>query len=135
VVAFTAKLTHNMYPIGPHETVIFDNVTTNMGNAYHAHGGLFLPQVGGVYVLSITTSVGGPRHDGGFAIVKNSVELCRTFGVNMGDSSLSASGTCVVSVHLAVGEDVWVQSLWNDDTHYLQGDLWTSFTGFLLAED
>jgi hypothetical protein len=134
VIAFTARLTQNMYPMGPHQTVIFDSVVTDIGDAYHEHGGLFLPPVSGVYVLAVTAMVPG-GHSGGVDIVKNGVELCRAFGGDhVAGSAFDTPGTCVVTVHLTPGDDVLVQNHYNDAlSSYLKGGLWSSFTGFLLV--
>ncbi|KAH3866799.1 heavy metal-binding protein HIP-like [Dreissena polymorpha] len=54
-VAFYAQLTQDPGPMGLHQTVVFDNVVTNIGNAYNKFSGMFTAPVSGTYVIFWST--------------------------------------------------------------------------------
>lgn len=54
-VAFTATISdHYIEHAGDHQVIVFDNVVTNVGNAYNSHVGIFVAPVNGIYVFSVT---------------------------------------------------------------------------------
>ncbi|XP_060579446.1 uncharacterized protein LOC132736352 [Ruditapes philippinarum] len=57
-IAFTAGVSaYNLHNLGNHQTIIFDHVITNIGNAYHPHTGIFNAPVKGAYVITLTMTV------------------------------------------------------------------------------
>jgi hypothetical protein len=50
-IAFYAVLTHDL-SLGQHQTVEYDKVITNVGNAYDSRHGHFISPVKGVYLMS-----------------------------------------------------------------------------------
>jgi hypothetical protein len=107
----------------------FDDVLTNIGNGYHAHGGLFITPVAGMYVFTVTISVPGNTVQNRVVIMRNSGELCRTYV----DPHINAQGTCVAVVHLAVGDEVWASDMWGNNNDLIDGSFWSSFSGFLIS--
>ena len=55
-VAFTASLSQNINGLGIHQTIVFDDVTINVGDSYNRHNGMFVVPVSGYYVVAITVS-------------------------------------------------------------------------------
>ncbi|XP_053380337.1 heavy metal-binding protein HIP-like [Mercenaria mercenaria] len=53
-VAFFATLSQHLNHAGAHQSITFDNVVTNIGNAYNSHFGSFTAPVSGTYVFSVT---------------------------------------------------------------------------------
>jgi hypothetical protein len=48
-IAFYVYLSHNIDHLGNHQTIIFDQVRTNQGNAYKAVDGEFVATLAGTY--------------------------------------------------------------------------------------
>jgi len=44
----------NEVSIGPHHTLIFDHIETNIGNGYNGHLGAFIAPINGVYMFFYT---------------------------------------------------------------------------------
>jgi hypothetical protein len=127
VVAFTARLSPYMTTLGTNQAILFNNVLTNIGNAYHLHGGIFTTPVAGVYVFFVTI-MSNPSKVLSVAIVKNDSDICKAYGaLNEG------SGSCLTTVHLAVGDDVWVKHTSYGDE--IEGMNWSSFSGILIHAD
>ena len=51
MVAFSAYLTNDMSSVPNYRTIIFDEVQTNVGNAYNGKTGIFNCQTPGVYAF------------------------------------------------------------------------------------
>ena len=117
-------------PLGDKQTVIFDNVFTNIGNAYSATNGMFTAPVSGSYAFFLSQMA--PNHHGAvwLAIVKNGVVLDLAFAQGNNDSF--DQGSSEVTTHLAAGDQVWVRQQAGDA---IRTDSWTIFTGYLLQAD
>jgi hypothetical protein len=114
--------------VSPQHVIDFDNVLTNIGDGYHAHGGLFITPVAGMYVLTVTIKTPAGIAQERVNIMKNRVELCRAYIGPHNDSQ----GTCVAVVHLAVGDEVWAANEWGVND-VIEGAYWSSFSGFLIS--
>jgi hypothetical protein len=79
-------------------------------------------------VFTVTINGRESTHSDDVVILKNRVELCRTYAHHLTQSP----GTCVAVVHLAVGDEVWAAMLGGEDL--MSGGNWSSFSGFLVAE-
>jgi hypothetical protein len=77
IVAFTAVLTHPV-SLGPLQTIEYDNVITNIGNAYETRDGQFSAPVSGVYLISATVYTTG--NSVFTEIVKNGKQLAAMYG-------------------------------------------------------
>ncbi|WAR01433.1 hypothetical protein MAR_007991 [Mya arenaria] len=55
-VAFYVQLSTDMTHVGNHQTIVFDVVTTNIGNGYNRIDGIFTAPIGGTYVFTWTTT-------------------------------------------------------------------------------
>ena len=125
-VAFTAVLTHDV-TLGPLQTLAYDKVITNIGNAYDSRDGRFIAPVNGIYMLSAT--VFDLHQFLRTELVRNGVQLVAMFG----DDDDSSSHTIMVS--LEQNDMVWVRHFkegtstvhGRSDRHY------NSFTGTLIT--
>jgi hypothetical protein len=126
MIAVTAYLSHNILPVGTHQVIDFDHVVINIGNCYHAHGGLFTATVPGIYMFSMSV-MSVPPHTIDVRLVKHGSVLCATYanGYNLD------VGACSATVHLAAGDDVWVKHWAGDGVHADH----SSFTGVLIQSD
>ena len=125
-VAFTAVLTHNEQ-LGPLQTLQYDKVITNIGNAYDTRHGQFTAPVKGIYMLSATICDDDQRIR--TEMVKNGVQLVAMYG----DTGLLASHTIMVS--LEQNDMVWVRHF-DESTSTTFGrpyKLYNSFSGALIA--
>ncbi|XP_045215463.1 C1q-related factor-like [Mercenaria mercenaria] len=129
-VAFFAKMVNHLEHGGVHQTVIFESVVTNVGNAYHSHIGTFIAPVSGTYVFS-TTLVSRHSNDARAQFVRNGLALT-TMYVNAGDTGDETTSQTIV-LQLEEGDDVSVQNLDSDKS--FSGSSYSTFAGFLLEED
>ena len=53
-VAFYAYMSTKEANVGPHHTLIFDHIETNIGNGYNGHTGSFIVPGNGVYMFFYT---------------------------------------------------------------------------------
>jgi hypothetical protein len=125
-VAFTAVLTHNEQ-LGPLQTLEYDKVITNIGNAYDSRHGHFTAPVKGIYMLSATVfdNTESIRTE----MVKNGVQLVAMYG----DDYDSASHTIMVS--LEQNDMVWVRHFkeGTSTVHAGSDRYYTSFSGALIT--
>jgi hypothetical protein len=71
-----------------------------------------------------------PGHYINVHIVKEHGELCRVHAA----AADYASGTCVATVRLVEGDDVWVQHIASSGDA-IHGDLFATFSGHLIQEE
>jgi hypothetical protein len=124
-VAFFASVTPNLEHLGQDQDIIFDNAVTNIGNGYLPHHGTFVAPVSGTYVFSVTLNHWGAADTWGHFVVNGSI--IAKLHLHNGQSSQ------MVVVYLRQGEDVSVQNTATD--RVINGDRYSTFSGFLLYED
>ena len=54
-VAFIATLSDHAESLGADQNIAFENVITNVGDAYNSQAGVFIAPVSGIYVFSTST--------------------------------------------------------------------------------
>lgn len=123
-VAFFAYLRYQANNLGAFQNIVFDNVVTNIGNAYNWRHGIFIAPVNGTYVFSFTLMAVGSMTWGHFVVNRQVVAKVELVEKN------ASSQTIVVT--LKAGDDVSVQNTYTDRT--LIGDKYSTFSGFLLYE-
>jgi hypothetical protein len=124
-IAFYAVLTHAV-SLGQQQTVEYDKVITNVGNAYDSRHGHFISPVKGVYLISFTLM----NKKGGIAdieMIKNGVRIALGYG----DTGGYNMGTQVAIVMLEKGDMVWVRHA-ASATQNLNGYEYNTFAGTLL---
>ncbi|PVD34527.1 hypothetical protein C0Q70_05802 [Pomacea canaliculata] len=129
-VRFSADNGQTGIPITSGQTLKFDNIITNLGNAYDARTGVFTAPIPGLYSFFLVVMSPDETSYLVLAIVKNGVQLDLVYG--NGRSDPDDQGSTQVTMHLAAGEMVWVQQASGEG---VRGSNWTVFTGYLLVAD
>uniref|UniRef100_A0A0B7AR95 C1q domain-containing protein n=1 Tax=Arion vulgaris TaxID=1028688 RepID=A0A0B7AR95_9EUPU len=124
-VAFSAKLSYNR-ELKPLDTVIFDTVLTNDGNAYDLDSGKFTAIVTGTYLFH-STILSGYNTKVETAIIVNDKEIARIYS---GAHDAHGSGSNMAIVNLRNGDSVWVRLLYQGGNH-VHG-YYSTFSGALL---
>ncbi|XP_045195286.1 heavy metal-binding protein HIP-like [Mercenaria mercenaria] len=129
-VGFFATLTQlSLAHLGAHQNIVFDDIVTNVGNAYNNHQGVFIAPVSGLYLIT-TSILSGPNKEIWADIVVNGTEIVRLNG--RGTDGRHGNGAQTVVIALKKGDDVSVQNVRTDDDYW--GDKYSSFGGFLIQE-
>ena len=123
-VAFFATLTHSDAVLARNERILFDNVVTNLGLAFH--NGVFVAPVPGLYVFSVNLL--SDSEPANAKVVRNGGLLG---ALNFHVDGEQASQT--VAVELNRGDEIAVQSA-NYPGVKFYGYRHSSFSGFLLYE-
>ncbi|XP_045214905.2 C1q-related factor-like [Mercenaria mercenaria] len=127
--AFYVQLTHDLTGLGNYQAVVFDLVTTNVGNGYNKANGMFTASASGTYVFSWTSASADNHHMQTELVVNNKkVGLTWSDSGNHADFAV-ASDTAVVV--LKAGDVVWVRSN-NIHSHTIHGQQMTTFSGWLI---
>ena len=132
-VAFTATLTSNLANLGAGQTIKFGRVVTNVGGAYHVSHGNFVAPSDGVYIFSLT-AMALVGHYENLQIVKDGSAVAGVFVGAQSDDHFQST-TTIVTIELAKGNEVWVQTA-NAQWHgsgSLHGAYDTSFSGWRLS--
>ncbi|XP_069103901.1 trichohyalin-like [Argopecten irradians] len=128
MVAFYAILSHGYDPITNTMDIHFDQVVTNLGDAYNGQASVFTSPKNGVYVFTwmVHVNTRWVYTD----LVKNGVTVGTGFA---GDSDYSMAGGNTVVVQLNEGDTVWIRIAdhlsGTTIVHYRNV---SSFSGFLL---
>jgi uncharacterized protein YdeI (BOF family) len=130
-IAFYAHLSHNIDHLGNHQTIIFDQVRTNQGNAYKAVDGEFVATMAGTYFFIWTISNGDHTEMQSELVVNGNV-----FGQIVSDAYNHndwAVSTAFTIASLQVDDRVWIRSgtIHSGNVNGV-GFGTSSFAGFLL---
>ncbi|XP_052782191.1 complement C1q tumor necrosis factor-related protein 2-like [Mya arenaria] len=133
-VAFSATLTSDITNLGDSQPIVFDKVITNTDGVYDSRHGSFRAPVGGTYKFTFSVLQGTASTWIAVDLVLNGNVIGR---VKTGSYGYYDIGTNVVNVHLAAGDDVWVQHNGNQgsDKIVAKGGGYTMFTGHLVTAD
>ncbi|CAG5114731.1 unnamed protein product, partial [Candidula unifasciata] len=124
-VAFSSKLSYNR-ELKPLDTVIFDTILTNDGNAYDPDTGKFTAVTPGTYFFH-STILSGYNTKVETAIIVNDKEIARIYS---GAHDAHGSGSNMAIVNLRTGDSVWVRLLYQGGNH-VHG-YYSTFSGALL---
>lgn len=127
-VAFTALLTSNVQ-VFDETCIIFDRVVTNVGLRYNTTVGTFTAPVKGLYVFSCPFLVNHGYVNA--QLVKNGHEVGRGYGAK---DTREGSGFINLILNLAKDDWVCVKVIPAWSTGLLRGDLYSSFSGFLVGK-
>ncbi|XP_060575872.1 uncharacterized protein LOC132733278 isoform X2 [Ruditapes philippinarum] len=129
-VAFYATIgQHHIAHAGTNQTIVFDDVITNLGNAYSKFAGDFRAPVGGTYVFSVTL-MAYAANSAHYRFVKNGITVGNIYvGGKEGPYATSAMTTVL---DLQQGDDVSIQNI--DSDKNLHGYAYSVFSGFLLQQ-
>ena len=132
-IAFHASLSTNIPGTTSGQTIVFNQVDTNLGGGYSSTTGVFTAPVAGTYVFSLTFfmyySSSSYASNGELYIMKNQDQSIRVLVKldNNADQG-TASGTVL---SLNKGDQVYVQASSAD--MYIGGGKYSYFSGFLLG--
>jgi hypothetical protein len=127
-VAFFGKLRQNI-PMSAGLVVKFDDVITNIGNAYSQATGIFNCPISGLYLFSLnvlTDTKGFIAAD----VVQNGNRIARPY--TNGGTGNHDSGSDTVVVHAKVGDEIFVTNM-RGNSAYLENS--SLFIGVLLKAD
>ena len=115
--------------LGAGQTIVFDKVITNVGNAYDNMTGIFTAPVRAVYVFEMTLMT-DPGKNQFLELVQNGQHIIWNYGqaANQLDSS-----SRTVTVELAKGAKVWIRTK-NNASHgsgIVHGYTFSTFSGWL----
>ena len=132
-IAFHASLSSVIRGTTNGQTIVFDQVDTNLRGGYSGTTGVFTAPMAGTYVFSLTFVMyytSSYATYGELQVMKNnSMEIKVSNYVNNFSDLGSASGTTVLV--LSTGDRVYVRD--DRGNMYLEGERLTYFSGFLLA--
>lgn len=128
-VAFFARLDEGeLTGVAQNQTILFDNIVVNAGNAFNLKAGVFTAPVDGFYFLSVAVASDlGHNHQLQVALMKNNDMLAIAHA--HGDSGHIDQGGVSIVVGLVSGDKVYVKSTYQDVTDFYGGGL-TTFSGF-----
>jgi len=108
-VAFYTYMSKNEVNTGPHHTLIFDHIETNIGNGYNGHTGVFIAPLNGVYMFFYTVFC---EHAGytSIEITVNSVARGAIFVDNQASPSVYTGSTGVAVFVLNQGDDCFIRT-------------------------
>lgn len=115
--------------MGTMQNIAFDNIISNLGNAYNPHAGVFIAPVSGIYLFS-TSLLTYPETSAHFQIVKNGTVVTKAY--LQANSASRETGAMTVVLQLARGDDVSVVNV--DIDNSVNGYHYSFFTGVLLQE-
>ncbi|VDH99682.1 Hypothetical predicted protein [Mytilus galloprovincialis] len=130
-IAFYAHMANDETSPGRHHTFIFHNITTNIGNSYNKHTGIFTATAAGVYVFSVGVFPYSSAHIP-VEIVKNS-DVIGSMSTGSGAYNSFASSTIVVQ--LSIGDACYIRtssSVTPSGSIYSRAEARTSFAGWFL---
>lgn len=129
IVAFQTSLTKTLENLRRHQTVIFDKVLLNEGNAYSKASGIFTAPSDGIYSFTWTMSTKYGKY---FVteIVWNYEKVAYNQADGRGHNGWPMS-TSHAYIKMKKGEKVWIRAQGNYG-HFAYGGHWCSFSGAKL---
>nr|XP_034307440.1 heavy metal-binding protein HIP-like [Crassostrea gigas] len=128
-IDFQSSLTKTLENMKKQETVIFDKVSLNEGNAYDKTSGVFTAPSDGIYSFSWTILTKAGKY---FVseIVQNGQKVAYNNSDGRGHLGWPLS-TSHANIKMKKGDKVWIRT--KDTTgHYAHGDDWCCFSGIKL---
>lgn len=115
--------------LGSSQTVIFDDVITNIGNAYDHLTGLFTAPYDGVYFFASSFLKPGNGPSLHLEMMKNGASISKGHAAAGNNASESGSMNAIVSLKL--GDVIKIRHFEGTSTETIHGD-WSFFTGYLV---
>ena len=106
-IAFHAYHSTDPFSVAAHGTIVYNAVTTNIGNAYDPKDGFFTAPVSGAYVFFVNCMSTASKSEEPSVLVNGSVAA--TCFSNMPQGSPYEQGATLTTVHLNRGDKVWVR--------------------------
>ncbi|KAK3581029.1 hypothetical protein CHS0354_013925 [Potamilus streckersoni] len=129
-VAFYVTVSRpDLINLGEHHPIVFDDVVTNVGGAYHRSTGIFTAPIHGIYFFSVTAMV-LPGIYGALDLVKDGEIIC-DFVADSGNANHLVSVTRTLLLEVRQGSEIWVRTRTSEQIH---GNRHTTLSGFLLIQ-
>ncbi|XP_033750030.1 caprin-2-like [Pecten maximus] len=125
-VAFHALMTDSIFPVGAKQIIQYDDVITNVGNAYDKYTGIFQAPIGGAYEF-IATMWSREGYHMDYEMLHNGNDVC--YG-NAGPTN-QTMGVCVSVLELLSGDRVWIRNRGTGSV-YVNGQGYPAFSGHLI---
>ena len=127
-IAFQSTLTNHLQNLKNQETVIFDKVRLNEGNAYNQKTGQFTATVGGVYSFNWKIFSSSGKY---FIteIVHNGNLIALNHCDGRGISSGHVSSSNQANIKMKKGDKVWIRTRGKDGL-FAHGGYWCDFSGY-----
>nr|KAG5713846.1 hypothetical protein BaRGS_024473 [Batillaria attramentaria] len=131
-VAFSAYHSTDPFSVAAHGTIVYDAVTTNIGNGYDHQTGFFTAPVSGTYAFFTNCmSVSGTSEEPSIMLEGSKIASCYSWAVSSG--AASEQGAALGVVHVNAGQRVRVRLL--ESAENVRGGYWNTFAGFLVRAD
>ncbi|XP_045168767.2 caprin-2-like [Mercenaria mercenaria] len=125
--AFTARLSAHIEKLGKNQPIIFDNIVTNIGQAYSETSGKFTaPKDGVYYFIATVLSFSGQQLR--TEIVRNGQFMVKMYSYDKAHEQ----GTSGVVLHLNASDEVWVRHYMGTEGENVYGYHWSTFSGFQI---
>ncbi|XP_076437449.1 cerebellin-4-like [Babylonia areolata] len=128
-LSFFVGLQANQGPVSHNTDLIFDNVVTNVGQAFQAETGRFTAPYNGTFQFTVVVAAQG-RQRAAVNLVTNA-RLVLTIWAESIPYWASATNSAILS--LAAGDEVWLVLLAR--ASYIHGYMYTTFSGAALFAD
>ncbi|GAB1603188.1 caprin-2-like, partial, partial [Argonauta hians] len=125
-IAFSSRLSQHLNNVKVNETIVFDNIVTNFGNAYNPETGIFISPMKGTYQFFVKI-LSGFNEKVETALIANNIEVTRLYS---GAQHAHGSSSAAVFIALDKGEEVYVKALYQKSNH-IHG-VYSTFGGYLL---
>ncbi|XP_070175632.1 complement C1q tumor necrosis factor-related protein 3-like [Littorina saxatilis] len=131
-VAFHAHHSTDPVNVASHGTIVYNVVTTNIGNAYNRNSGYFTAPVSGTYVFFANCMAVASSEEEVYISQdgKKGIAVCYS---NRPLASPYEQGSTSVTTHVLKGQKVWTSIVQNSEN--IRGNLWSTFSGFLVKPD
>ncbi|XP_033739194.1 complement C1q-like protein 3 [Pecten maximus] len=129
-IGFTARLNQNVGHLNDRQAIVFDQVLTNVGQAYDPTTGMFMCPYSGLYEFAATIVSDGDNKNLDAEIVQEGSRVARLHSTIYGYDQ----GTQVAIVGCAEGQHVWVRHFGSADTAVLPAG-YSTFAGHLIHVD
>lgn len=129
-VAFSARIS-TLYTSKDGQTVVFNDIISNVGSGYNNQDGVFTTPVDGVYVFFCKITQDSNNHDMFYQFILNGSVKTQTLVFGRLDHTHRTSSNLIV-LQLIHGDRVWIK-MSSGGVHFsisTEGD--QSFSGFLL---
>lgn len=114
--------------LGSSQIVVFDQVITNIGQAYNPHTGIFTAPNDGIYFFACTFLRPPTATQLHLQMVQNSTEISRGHAATGGGSQ---AGSMNAVVYMHTGDVVKVRHYPGVGSEIIHGD-WSFFTGYRI---
>lgn len=133
-VAFTAVVSPpQLENLSAGETIVYDKIMTNFGDAYDCITGIFTAPVKGIYIFEVALMT-DPGKDQYLQLVKDGKPVIAIYGCAKGAKHIVSSSR-TATTELSKGCKAWIRTaaIPNHGSGFVHGNSYSSFSGWLYA--